>query len=190
LSVGADASVTGAAATAIPYLKISSAITYTLRVQVMWVGIAMTTEPLDPDILKRQSIRVASDLTAVSKASDSAASRCSEKARCGSLIFLFCVCRGEQFFRNYHGVGMLDDAMAIKPHPPGLAALLSGRSKRWTRSASRPQPKNYQNAQASYERYLTLARVEAQNGNTIGAENYYQYAEHYFRSMRSDAEAI
>ena len=34
-----------------------------------------------------------------------------------------------------------------------------------------------------YERYLALARSEAQNGNTIAAENYYQHAEHYFRSM-------
>jgi hypothetical protein len=38
----------------------------------------------------------------------------------------------------------------------------------------------------SYERYLALARAEAQNGNAVAAENYYQYAEHYFRSMSSD----
>jgi len=25
----------------------------------------------------------------------------------------------------------------------------------------------------SYERYLSLARAEAQNGNTVAAENYY-----------------
>ena len=37
----------------------------------------------------------------------------------------------------------------------------------------------------SYERYLSLARAEAQNGNTVAAENYYQHAEHYFRSMLS-----
>jgi hypothetical protein len=85
---------------------------------------------------------------------------------------------------------MLDHATTIKPRPPRPAASFSGRSKRWSRSASRPQPKNYQNAKASYERYLTLARAEAQNGDTVGAENYYQYAEHYFRSMRSDAEGI
>jgi Domain of unknown function (DUF4167) len=35
----------------------------------------------------------------------------------------------------------------------------------------------------SYERYLELARAEAQNGNTVSAENYYQHAEHYFRSI-------
>ena len=33
-----------------------------------------------------------------------------------------------------------------------------------------------------------IARAEAQIGNMVGAENYYQYAEHYFRSMRSDSE--
>jgi hypothetical protein len=30
---------------------------------------------------------------------------------------------------------------------------------------------------------LALAQAEAQAGNLIGAENYYQHAEHYFRSM-------
>jgi hypothetical protein len=55
-------------------------------------------------------------------------------------------------------------------------------------SAARPEPKSPQNAQRSYERYLALARAEAQIGNTVGAESYYQYAEHYFRSMRSNSE--
>ncbi|MFY9696218.1 MAG: DUF4167 domain-containing protein [Xanthobacteraceae bacterium] len=35
---------------------------------------------------------------------------------------------------------------------------------------------------------MALARAEAQIGNTVGAENYYQHAEHYVRSMRSDQE--
>ena len=43
-----------------------------------------------------------------------------------------------------------------------------------------------QNAQRTYEQYLALARAEAQIGNTVGAENYYQHAEHYFRLMSSD----
>ena len=47
---------------------------------------------------------------------------------------------------------------------------------------------NSQSAQRSYERYLALARAEVQNGNTIAAENYYQHAEHYFRSMRPDPD--
>jgi hypothetical protein len=42
---------------------------------------------------------------------------------------------------------------------------------------------NAQNAQRNYERYLTLARAEALAGDRIVAENYFQHAEHYFRSM-------
>ena len=49
-----------------------------------------------------------------------------------------------------------------------------------------PSSKGSQNAQRSYERYLALARAEALSGDMIGAENYYQHAEHYFRSMFSD----
>jgi hypothetical protein len=64
-------------------------------------------------------------------------------------------------------------------------ATFAARSKRWTSSAARPEPKSAQNAQRNYERYLALARAEVQIGNTVGAENYYQYAEHYFRLMRS-----
>jgi hypothetical protein len=74
---------------------------------------------------------------------------------------------------------------ARQPRP---AASFATRSKRWASSAARPEPKSSQNAQKNYERYLALARDEAQIGNTVGAENYYQYAEHYFRSMRSDSE--
>jgi Domain of unknown function (DUF4167) len=70
-----------------------------------------------------------------------------------------------------------------QPRPAGSFAA---RSKRWTSSAARPEPKSSQNAQRNYERYLALARAEAQIGNTVGAESYYQYAEHYFRSMRAD----
>ena len=67
------------------------------------------------------------------------------------------------------------------------AASFAARSNRWTSNAARSEPKSSQNAQKNYERYLALARAEAQIGNTVGAENYYQYAEHYFRSMRSDS---
>jgi hypothetical protein len=70
-----------------------------------------------------------------------------------------------------------------RPAPP-----FATRSKRWTSSAARPEPVRSQNARNAYERYLALARAEAQIGNTVGAENYYQYAEHYFRSMSSDSE--
>jgi hypothetical protein len=30
--------------------------------------------------------------------------------------------------------------------------------------------------------------LKRKSDNTIGAENYYQYAEYYFRSMSSDSE--
>jgi uncharacterized protein DUF4167 len=47
----------------------------------------------------------------------------------------------------------------------------------------RPQARNAQNAQRNYDRYLALARAEALAGDRIAAENYFQHAEHYFRSM-------
>jgi hypothetical protein len=59
-------------------------------------------------------------------------------------------------------------------------------SKRWSSNSSRSEPQSSHNAQRNYERYLTLAQAEAQNGNAIGAENYYQHAEHYFRMMSLD----
>ena len=74
----------------------------------------------------------------------------------------------------------------ITPHQPKSAASFAAPSRRRTSSAARPEPKSSQNAQRSYERYLALARAEAQSGDMIGAENYYQHAEHYFRSMSPD----
>ena len=71
---------------------------------------------------------------------------------------------------------------------PKPAASFAARPKRWTSSVGRPQPTGSQNAQRNYERYLALGRAEAQTGNTVGAENYYQYAEHYFRLMSSNSE--
>jgi hypothetical protein len=74
---------------------------------------------------------------------------------------------------------------ARQPRP---AASFAARSKLWTSSAARPAQIGPQNVRRNYERYLALARTEAQIGNTVGAENHYQYAEHYFRSMSSDSE--
>jgi len=71
---------------------------------------------------------------------------------------------------------------------PNRPAAYAARSKRWTSNTARPDSANSQNAQRSYERYLALARAEVQIGNTIAAENYYQHAEHYFRSMRPDPD--
>ena len=62
---------------------------------------------------------------------------------------------------------------------------VGGRSQRWVSGAG-PAPTSSPDAQRNYERYLALARAEAQSGNTVAAENYYQHAEHYFRSMSSN----
>jgi Domain of unknown function (DUF4167) len=77
--------------------------------------------------------------------------------------------------------------IARQPRP---AASFAARANRWTSNAARSESNSSQNARRNYERYLALARAEAQIGNTVGAENYYQYAEHYFRSMRSASEGM
>jgi hypothetical protein len=48
----------------------------------------------------------------------------------------------------------------------------------------RPNP---QNAQRNYQRSLELARAETVSGDRIAAENYFQHAEHYLRSMGEDS---
>jgi hypothetical protein len=73
---------------------------------------------------------------------------------------------------------------------PRPAASYADRSKRWSSNASRSGQNNSHNAQRNYERYLALAQAEAQSGNLIAAENYYQHAEHYFRVMSADKGAI
>jgi hypothetical protein len=75
----------------------------------------------------------------------------------------------------------------INSHRPKSARPFD-RSKQWTSNVARPESRGPQNAQRSYERYLALAKAQAQAGDIVGAENYYQHAEHYFRSMRSDSE--
>ena len=66
------------------------------------------------------------------------------------------------------------------------AASFDARPRRFT--SNRPDPQRSQNAQRNYERYLALAQAQARSGDTIGAENYYQHAEHYFRSRSADRE--
>jgi hypothetical protein len=51
----------------------------------------------------------------------------------------------------------------------------------------RPQANNAQSAEKNYERYLALAQAEALRGDRIAAENFFQHAEHYFRSMSQNA---
>jgi hypothetical protein len=72
-----------------------------------------------------------------------------------------------------------------QPRPAGSFAS----RRRWSSNGARPEPKGSHNAQRNYERYLALAQAEAQAGDRVAAENYYQHAEHYFRSMSSDPVA-
>jgi Domain of unknown function (DUF4167) len=78
----------------------------------------------------------------------------------------------------------------IRAEQSRRAASFAARSKRWTPRAGRSEPKGSQNAQRNYEQYLALAGAASLAGNTIEAENYYQHAEHFFRSMASDKAAI
>ena len=119
---------------------------------------------------------------------NSALARSSENSR-HSVWFLSFVRRAENFTRDYQGVSHAKwPKPIVSARQPRPAGSFAARSKRWTSSAARPKPIGSQNARRNYERYLALARAEAQNGNTVGAENYYQYAQHYFRSMSSDSE--
>ena len=68
------------------------------------------------------------------------------------------------------------------------ASSFAARPKRIS-NVAHPEQKGAHNAKRNYERYMELARAEALAGNTVGAENYYQHAEHYFRSMSSDPGA-
>ena len=70
------------------------------------------------------------------------------------------------------------------------AASFAARSKRWTPRAGRSEPKSSQNAQRNYEQYLALAGAASLAGDTVGAENYYQHAEHFFRSMASNQASV
>jgi hypothetical protein len=72
-----------------------------------------------------------------------------------------------------------------RPQPAGSFAARS-RSEIMNTSAARLSSNGFQSAQRSYERYLSLAQDEARSGNVVGAENYYQHAEHYFRVMSAN----
>ena len=74
-------------------------------------------------------------------------------------------------------------------HRSKSARPFTNRSWQRTSNVARPEPRRSQNAQSSYERYLALAQAQAQAGDIVGAENYYQHAEHYFRSMSSVRES-
>jgi Domain of unknown function (DUF4167) len=73
-----------------------------------------------------------------------------------------------------------------RPRPVGS---FTARSKGTNTSVARSTSNGFQSAQRTYERYLALAQEEARSGNVVGAENYYQHAEHYFRLMSANRAA-
>ena len=105
--------------------------------------------------------------------------------RQGTLLLVGGLARGQgALHQDLHRVAMKNYQKSnVNNRRPG--PTVGGRSQRWV-SGARPAPTSSPNAQRNYERYLALARAEAQNGNTVAAENYYQHAEHYFRSVSSE----
>jgi hypothetical protein len=65
----------------------------------------------------------------------------------------------------------------------GNARAQGGSPKRWGSGTNTQPAQHTHDARRNYERYMVLARAEAASGNVIGAENYYQHAEHYYRLM-------
>ncbi|MEQ1406067.1 DUF4167 domain-containing protein [Neorhizobium sp. Rsf11] len=61
--------------------------------------------------------------------------------------------------------------------------LRQGYSDKLVKVPARPA---YRNDRDQYEHYLALALEKASAGARIEAENYYQHAEHYFRSATAD----
>jgi Domain of unknown function (DUF4167) len=73
-----------------------------------------------------------------------------------------------------------------RPRPVGS---FPARSPGTNTSAGRSPSNGFHSAQRSYDRYFALAQEEARSGNVVGAENYYQHAEHYFRLMSANRAA-
>ena len=67
---------------------------------------------------------------------------------------------------------------------PRPASSLAARHRRSPSDPVRAKPEGGQSARRSYERYLLLAGAAAQAGDVVGAENYYQHAEHFYRSLQ------
>ena len=76
---------------------------------------------------------------------------------------------------------------ATQPRPKTqiMSNTMTRGSHRKTEASAlrRPNARAQQNPQRNYEHYLALARAETLTGDRVTAENYFQHAEHYFRSM-------
>jgi hypothetical protein len=73
-------------------------------------------------------------------------------------------------------------------HQRNDSRVFSSRSNRSTSSSTRRRPEQGVNPKARYAEYVELARAAALTGDAVETENYYQHAEHYFRTMRERAE--
>ena len=62
-------------------------------------------------------------------------------------------------------------------------------SRNQTYDSNGPDVRIRGNAHQVLEKYLTMARDAASQGDRIAAENYYQHAEHYFRVISSQNQA-
>ena len=62
----------------------------------------------------------------------------------------------------------------------------SDRQRHTQRHSQNNDGKARGNPQQSVEKYLTLARDAASSGDPISAENYYQYADHYYRMVMAN----
>jgi hypothetical protein len=81
-------------------------------------------------------------------------------------------------------------AARLRPNPKFTAGASPQRTQpaRKHQSFGSPSsPRNAQSAERNYQRYLVLARAETLAGDRVAAENYFQHAEHYLRSMAKDA---
>ena len=73
------------------------------------------------------------------------------------------------------------------PAPPTRAIPHRGRFRKDKAAGFRADNNRApRNDRRDYERYLALAHAESLRGDPIAAENYFQHAEHYLRSMRGD----
>jgi len=70
---------------------------------------------------------------------------------------------------------------------PSRTAAFDNRFARSGPRTEAAQTRRGSTPQASYERYLALAKAEALAGDRIEAERHYQHAEHYHRMMHGTA---
>lgn len=68
----------------------------------------------------------------------------------------------------------------------GRGGRKSGNSRNQTFDSNGPGARVRGNASQIYEKYQQLARDAASSGDRVGAENFFQHAEHYYRLMSAN----